>query len=371
MPRRKRKPRPRPQRPIAVSRPGAPPGTLLAPPGAHETTIRIIDYIGDELVEREAVTVADLRAHVESKSVSWIDVTGLANAELIGELGSLLGVSRLVLEDVINVGQRSKLENHETFACFISRLVRPGEHLELEQLSLLFGEGFVVTFQERPGDCFEPVRDRLRQGRKRIRGLGCDYLAYALIDALIDSYFPVVDGYRERLEDIEDQIAEGSDTDVMQRIHEIKRDLRALRRFVWPTTEAVHKLLDPELALVTNETREYLADCWDHARRMQDSIESNRELSTDLVDMHLSRLSHRMNEVMQVLTIFAAIFIPLTFVAGIYGMNFDPAVSPWNMPELGWVYGYPAALTLMGVMGVTLFLGFVRKGWIGGRKGDR
>jgi len=358
----------RPKRPVPFARPGSPPGTLVAPLGAHPTSIRIIDYVPDELLEREVTTVAQLREHVESESVSWIDVVGLGNADLISELGALLGVSQLVLEDVLNVGQRAKLENHESFAFFVTSIVHIEEdRLEVEQLSLLFGKGFVVTFQERPGDCFEPVRERLRQGRKRIRSLGCDYLAYALIDVLIDSCFPVVETYREQLEELDDQIAAGTATAPMDDLHVIKRDLRALRRFVWPTGEAVHKLLDPELALVSDETRVYFADCWDHTRRLQDSLDSNRELGTDLADVYLSHLSHRMNEIMKVLTIFAAIFIPLTFVAGIYGMNFDPAASRWNMPELGWAYGYPAALTVMAGIGIGLFLYFVRKGWIGGR----
>lgn len=364
MARQQRKSRPRPERPTGHPKIGTPPGTLIAPPGAHPTTVRVIDYVGDELVERDVSSVEELRAHVESDSVSWIDVVGLANVELVEELGEMLGVGRMVLEDVLNVSQRPKLEHHDTYAYFVSRFVRPGEGLQLEQLSLAFGKQFVVTFQEAPGDCFEAVRERLRQGRKRIRTLGCDYLAYALIDVVIDSYFPVVEGYREYLEEIEDEIVAGKQHGVMGRIHEAKRELRALRRVVWPTTEAVHALMDPELSLVEAETRVYLADCWDHARRLQDSIEGNRELSTDLVDVHLSQQGHRMNEVMKVLTIFAAIFIPLTFIAGIYGMNFDTA-SPWNMPELGWAYGYPAALGVMGVVGVALFLYFVRKGWIG------
>jgi len=349
-----------------VYRRGDSPGSLNAPPDAHPTQIKIIDYDGERLEEHVVEKFDELQRWVESDSVSWIDVVGLADAEEIGELGELLGLSRLVLEDVLHVGQRPKAETQEGQAFVVLRLVRQGEGMEMEQVSLAFGPRFVVTFQEQPGDCFDPVRDRLREGRKRIRSLGCDYLAYALIDALIDAYFPVAEAYRERLEELEDAVMDGTAGEVTERVHALRRDLRALRRILVPTGEAVHRLLDPELDLVAEATRPYLADCYDHARRLLDTIEAASELGKDLFDIYQANLSNRMNEIMKVLTVFAAIFIPLTFVAGFYGMNFDREASPWNMPELGWVYGYPAALGLMLAMAVGLFVYFVRKGWIGG-----
>jgi magnesium transporter len=362
---RKRHLLPRPKRPRAATLVGAPPGTVKAPANAHPTTVRVIDYSGEELTELEATDLSALREHLERNSVTWVDVVGLEDADRIAALGDLLGISRLVLEDVLNVGQRPRMEGGEESVFFVSRLVRFEQTLELEQLSLVFGERFVVTFQERPGDCFDAVRERLRAGRRRIRGNGPDYLAYALIDVMIDSCFPVEERCRESLEEIEDDIVLGAGRDAIGRIHAVKRNVRVLRRIVSATGEAVHGLLNPDVTLVSEPTRPYLADCWDHSRRLADALEADRELSNDLVDLHLAHQGQRLNEIMKVLTIFAALFIPLTFIAGIYGMNFDSAASRWNMPELGWAYGYPAALGAMALVAVALVLYFVRKGWIG------
>jgi magnesium transporter len=326
-----------------------------------------MDFTRAELLEADVASVTELKSLKEADSVTWINVVGLGSVEPIDELGQLFGVIPLVLEDILNVGQRPKFEDHGSFGFFLSYFVRAGSALDLEQLSVVFGRGFVVTFQEGPEDCFGAVRERIRSERHRIRNQGTAYLTYALVDALVDSIYPLVNDSRERLEEIEDLLFHASMKDADERLHGIRRKLRALRRVVEPTTDAIHQLLRPGLDLVSDDDRVYLADCWDHARRLLDMIDGNRSLANDLVDLHMSQLSNRLNEVMKVLTIFAAIFIPLTFIAGIYGMNFDPDASPWNMPELGWAYGYPAVIGSMVATAAALLYFFKRKGWIGSR----
>lgn len=358
----------RPNRTAAAPQIGAPPGTLVAPPGAQSITLRVIDYTTDELVERDIDSVAELEEYIERESTSWIDVVGLGDVERMRELGQLFGLSLVVLEDILSLGQGPKFEDHDDYGFVLAALPSGGERLEVEQISLVFGERFVVSFRERDSDCFEPVRERIVQGRKRIRTLGPDYLVYALLDVLVDSYYPVVKGNRMRLEEIEDRLSEGPFDEAVPSIHAIRRELRLLRRVLEPLTVALQRMLRPELDLVSQDTRIYLADCYENSRRQIESIDAHRELGNDLFDLHMSQLSHKLNEVMKVLTIFSALFIPLTFVAGIYGMNFDPAASPWNMPELGWAYGYPTALGAMLLLGGGLIVYFARKGWIGGSR---
>jgi magnesium transporter len=239
-----------------------------------------------------------------------------------------------------------------------------------EQISMFLGERVLLTFQERPGDCFDPVRTRLRAARGQIRNRQIDYLAYTLLDAVIDGYFPVLEGLGERLEDLEDRvIAAPADLEVA-RIHEIRRELLTIRRAVWPQREMVNALTRESSHYVTDQTRPYLRDCYDHTIQLMDIIETYREIATGLVDVYLSSVSTRLNEVMKVLTIIATIFIPLSFITGLYGMNFDTAASPWNMPELAWYWGYPMALGLMAVVAAGLLYYFYRKGWLIDRGND-
>jgi len=358
----------RPNRAAAAPQIGAPPGTLVAPSGARATTLRVIDYNTDELVERDIETVAELKLYLERESTSWIDVVGLGDVSHIREIGELFGLSSVVMEDILTLGQAPKFEDHDSYGFVLADLPSGEGRLEVEQISLVFGERFVVSFREHESDCFEPVRERISQGRKRIRTLGSDYLVYALLDVLVDSFYPVVKGNRMRLEEIEDRLSEGPFDEAVPAIHAIRRELRLLRRVLEPLTVALQRMLRPELELISKDTRIYLADCWENSRRQLESIDAHRELGNDLFDLHMSQLSHKLNEVMKVLTIFSALFIPLTFVAGIYGMNFDPDASRWNMPELSWAYGYPAAIAVMLSLAIGLLIYFVRKGWIGGSR---
>jgi magnesium transporter len=338
----------------------------VADPEAPPPVIRILAYGPGDMVEQEIGEPQRVRDFLDKWPVLWVDVEGLGDAETIRTLGELFGLHRLALEDVINVHQRPKIEQYGNYCFVVTRMVRLGEHLETEQLSLFLGKNFVLTFQEgRPGDCLDLIRERIRQKRGRIREAGLDYLVYALLDAIVDCYFPILEEYGERLEAFEDEILSRPYGDTVARIHEIKRHLLTLRRAVWPQRETFNSLLREETPFVTHETRLYLRDCYDHVTQLIDLIETYRELGADLIDVYLSSISNRTNEIMRVLTVISTIFIPLTFIAGVYGMNFNPSASPWNMPELNWFWGYPLSLALMAAVALGQLIFFRRRGWLG------
>jgi magnesium transporter len=267
------------------------------------------------------------------------------------------------MEDVVNVDQRPKVESYGDIAYIVSSNVSPNAEQSIEQISLFLGKDFVLTFQEREGDCLDPVRQRLRKGSPRIRGSGSDYLAYAILDTVIDHYFPLLETYGERLEEIHEQIAEQPTPEVLEQIHAIRSDLTAIRRVLWPMRDVMNVLVRDGLPQLAEDTRPYLRDCYDHVVSLIDLLQSGRESAAGLMEFYASSIGNRMNEVMKVLTVFAALFIPLTFVAGLYGMNFNPETSPLNMPELNWYWGYPFAWALMILIGVVMLLFFWRKGF--------
>jgi len=345
--------------------PGSPPGTLVAPPELVSPVVHVMVYDRERLEER-TLAAGDGLAPAAGQ-VMWIDVQGLGDLELMRRLGERFGLHPLVLADLVHVNQRAKVEAYEDHLFVVLRMVHQDDRLWTEQLSLILGEGFVLTFQERTGDCFDPVRARLRRAQGRLRGAGADYLAYALLDALIDSYFPVLEHQGELLEEMERAVVEAPAAGHISRIRGFKRDLLELRRALWPLREAMAHLLHDDIALIGADTRLFLRDCADHVFQLMDMVEIDREVASGLIDLHLSSLSMRMNEIMKVLTIIATIFIPLGFIAGVYGMNFDPEVSPFNMPELHWYLGYPFALALMLALAAGLLAYFWRKGWLGGR----
>ncbi|MDB5386274.1 MAG: magnesium and cobalt transport protein CorA, partial [Planctomycetaceae bacterium] len=272
---------------------------------------------------------------------------------------------------VINVHQRAKLEHYSEHQFLVFHQIEMTDKLLTEQISLFLGKDFVITFQEEPGDCLEPVRERIRNGVGMIRSLGPDYLAYAILDASVDHYFPVLEHFGEQLDDLEQQIISSPETTTMNEIHEIKRQLLTLRRKIWPLRDALNTLVRDPVPQVTEMTRIYLRDCYDHVMRIIDLLEMYRELGSDLLEFQLSSVSYKINEVMRVLTVIATIFIPLTFIAGVYGMNFDPSVSPWNMPELKWYFGYPLAMGLMGAVALGSLYFFYQQGWLGRPRGRR
>lgn len=352
--------------------PGAVPGTITVDPEAPKPVIAIMAYGPDGLVEQHIESPHEIAAYLQEWPVVWINVDGLGDKEVIQQLGTLFELHRLALEDVVNVHQRPKIEEYDDQLFFVARMVYQNEGIETEQLSMFLGAGFVLTFQERAGgDCFTPVRDRLRKGAGRIRAGSADFLAYCLIDALVDAYFPIIEIYGDYLENLEDEVLESPTRKTVNDIHRARRDLLLLRRAIWPLREAINAILRDRCAIFSPETRIYLRDCYDHTIQILDLVEAYRELVSDLMDVYLSSLSARMNEVMKVLTVIATIFIPMTFIASIYGMNFDPEISPWNMPELEWYFGYPFAMGLMLAAFVIQIYYFWRKGWFGSTLEER
>lgn len=357
------------KRPFQHPPPGSPPGTLLADTTLPPPTIRVMSFSPTELEESAITDVASIRQLIESHSVTWIDVDGLGDARAITALGELIGLHKLSLEDVVHLHQRPKVEDFGDYLFMVCRMPHNHDCLDTEQVSLCLGRKFVVTFQERnrPGDVFEGVRQRVRQRDSRIRTFGADYLAYALLDSVIDSYFPILERYGEMLDRIEDRAMDRPRPETVQRIHQIKRELIAARRSVWPMREMLGSALRDPNPLIGSETRVYLRDCYDHIVQIIDLVETYRDLASGLMELYLSVVSNRLNEIMKVLTIISTIFIPLTFIAGLYGMNFDTS-SRWNMPELRWRFGYPAVLLAMLLIAGAMMLSFRRRGWLGGRK---
>ncbi|MEK7703525.1 MAG: magnesium/cobalt transporter CorA, partial [Myxococcota bacterium] len=299
--------------------------------------------------------------------VLWLDVVGLGDAELVLELGSLFALHSLALEDAVNVHQRPKAEDYGDSVYVVLRMPSLVGSLDLEQVSFFLGTDFVITLQQHAGDLFGPVRERIRHDKGRVRQHGADYLAYALIDAIVDHYFPILEQYGERLDTLEERILARPEPASVSEVHAIRHELYALRRALWPTRDALAELGRTEATAISHETQLFLRDCHDHAVQLIDMVEACRELAASLMDLYLSGLSQRMNEVMKVLTLIATIFMPLAFVAGLYGMNFDPAASPWNMPELRWPFGYAFALALMASIAGGMLGYFRRKGWLGDR----
>lgn len=345
--------------------PGSAPGTLIAHPSATQPVIDVIGYGDESIEEREITDVHELKSLVGKAPVTWVNVNGLGNVDVIRKLGEIFGLHRLTLEDVINVHQRPKVEVFSDHTFIVTRMIDRDRSPETEQVSMILGDGFLLTFQERRGDCFDLVRERIRRHRGIIRESKADYLAYALLDAVIDGYFPVLESFGERVEELENAVTADPRSVQAGDIHNLKRDLLLLRRAIWPQREMINGLTRSTSPFVSDQTEVYLRDCYDHAIQLMDILEIYREVASGLVDVYLSSLSARMNEVMKVLTIIATIFIPLSFIASVYGMNFDRSVSPWNMPELSWYLGYPFALGLMAVLAGGLLYHFRRKGWIG------
>lgn len=340
------------------------PGTLIEPEGARPPVIDIIAFDAERVVERSAVSVDDAAALAGQFPVVWIDVAGLGDAELIRRLGETFDLHPLALEDVLNTHHRPKVEEYDNNVFVVTRMASiEQDRLVMEQVSLFLGERFVISFQEHTGDCLDPVRARIRRPGRRNRLINTDYLAYALIDAIVDGYFPVLEHFDGRLNRLEDAIIEHPEGDVVSDTHELKRDFQHLRHGIWPLRESLRRLAEHS-ALVREDTRPFLRDCQDHVIQIIDILETFTERAAALTELYLSSLSFRMNEIMKVLTIIATVFIPLSFVAGVYGMNFDRAASPLNMPELGWYFGYPFALVLMAAVALALIVYFVRRGWI-------
>ena len=318
-------------------------------------------YGPDGYVEQE-IGVDEVEEHLGTWPVVWINVDGLGDESTLSRLGEIFSLHRLALEDVVNLGQRAKVEAYEEDLFIVARA--PGTDLSSgEQVTMFLGADFVLSFQERAGDNFDGIRERVRHGKGKIRKSGPDYLVYALVDAVIDSYFPVLEGISEALEVVEQEVLGSPDQRTVSHVYAIKRRLLDLRRRITPHREALNSLIRDPGDKIGDETALYFRDTYDHTMRIAEMVDSQRDLCSDLMATYLSVASNRMNEVMKVLSIIGTIFIPLGFIAGVYGMNFDPEASAFNMPELGWYLGYPFALILMGTTALGLLIYFWKKGW--------
>lgn len=340
---------------------GLPPGTLVLI-GDHRNepvTIELIDYSGDSFHENEVVDVQSLAESLKTSTVSWVNINGIHNTDAIEAIGKMYDIHKLVLEDILNTDHRPKVEPFEDYVFFTMKMMWYNEEdqLEKEQISIIFGKPYVLCFQERKGDIFDPIRERIRTDSGLIRKRGADYLVYRLIDSVVDNYFIIIEKIEEKVEDLEDAIAADTDEDHTRTIQYMKREIITLKRALLPLREAVSGLEKGVTDLVHPSNEKYFRDVYDHLIQIADNLESNREVLSGLMDMQMANMSNRMNQVMKVLTVIASLFIPLTFIAGIYGMNFD------NMPELHFKYGYFAAWGLMIAVFIGMLLFFKSKKW--------
>lgn len=341
---------------------GARPGTLVVAEGAVEPRVSYFDYTEKTLEQHDVEDIDSLGEILVRDSVTWVDVQGLGDGHVLRRIGKVFSIHDLVLEDIVNVPQRPKVDSHDEQCLIITRMMREhGGELDREQVSILIGPNYVITFQERYGDVFDPVRERLRRGKGPIRRSGPDYLAFAIFATIVDGYFPVLEQIGGRLEVLEDDVFVDPSPEVLRRVNDEKNLLSVLRRLLWPIRDVAAKLARDENDRIADATRPYFRDTNDSALQAVEIVEAYREFVAGLMNTYLSAAGNRMNEIMKVLTVMASIFIPLTFLAGIYGMNFE------QMPELKWPWAYPALLVVMAVTVVAMLVWFRRMGWIGSR----
>jgi magnesium transporter len=346
-----------------VKKTGLPPGTpvFVGDKKAEEARITILDYDETRFQEREVKQIEECFPFKNTPSVTWINIDGVHDVGLIQKLGKNFDLHPLIIEDIVNTQQRPKMEESESYIYVVLKMLYIDDaknETQVEQVSLVFGKNFVISFQEREGDIFENIRERIRNGKGRIRKMGADYLAYALIDAVIDHYFIILEKDGEKIEELEDKVISEPKPETLLEIHRLKSEMIFLRRSVWPLRELVSSLERGESPMIHKSTRIYLRDVYDHTIQVIDTLETYRDMLSGMHDTYLSSISNRMNEVMKVLTIIATIFIPLTFIAGIYGMNFD------FMPELKWRWAYFGVWGVILVVAITMVIYFKRKKWL-------
>jgi magnesium transporter len=343
---------------------GLPPGSLvhIGEKKAERTRITIIDYDAETFREKEAKSVEECFSFKETATVTWINIDGVHDSELVGKLGTHFGVHPLILEDIMTTAQRPKMEDMGEYIYVVLRMLsseKGKDGVVSEQVSLILGSNFVISFQESPGgDVFDPVRDRIRTGKGRLRKQGPDYLAYALLDAIVDNYFLVLEKLGERVEGLEEELITEPGQETLHEMHALKREMIYVRRSVWPLREVVSGLERVESPLIKQSTGIFLRDVYDHTIQVIDTVETYRDMLSGMLDIYLSSVSNRMNQVMKVLTIIATIFIPLTFIAGVYGMNFK------FMPEIEWRWGYFVVVGIMLAIGLLMVIFFKRKRWM-------
>ena len=344
-------------------RAGLSPGTLVhdGDKKVEKAKITIIDFDATQFQEKEVDTVEECFPFRDTPTVTWINIDGLHEVGIIEKIGKHFSIHPLILEDILHTGQRPKMEDFEDYIFLVVKMFyydEKDDEIKMEQVSLLLGSNFVISFQEREGDIFNPIRERIRNHKGRIRMMKADYLGYALLDTIVDNYFIILEKVGENIENMEEELVTRPTPETLQTIHNLKRELIVLRKSIWPLREVVNSLERGESPLINEATGVYLRDVYDHTIQVIDTIETFRDMVSGMLDIYLSSISNKMNEVMKVLTIIATIFIPLTFLAGIYGMNFR------YMPELDWHWGYPLLWGIMIALGIVMLVYFRRKKWL-------
>jgi magnesium transporter len=345
------------------SKAGLPPGTLVHVGEKKVESVRItfIDYDKENFQEKQAQNIEECLKFKDTVTVSWINIDGLHDIELLEKLGRGFDLHSLILEDILSTGQRPKFEDYEKHIFIVLKMLsfnQESQSVETEQVSLILGPNYVISFQERIGDVFEPIRERIRNAKGRIRKMGPDYLAYSLLDAVVDNYFIILERFGEKIESMEEEVIGDPTEKTVQQIHSLKREMIFMRKSIWPLRELIGGIQKSESSLINEATEIYIRDVYDHTIQIIDTIESYRDIVSGMLDIYLSSISNKMNAVMKVLTIIATLFIPLTFVAGIYGMNFE------YMPELKVRWAYGAVWLVMITIAVIMLFYFRRKKWL-------
>lgn len=341
--------------------PGAPPGTLVYSGEARTEQVKItlIEYNEHELIDKDFFDIDECMIHVKPNMVKWINVDGIHNVELIEKVGKLFDIHPLTLEDIVHASQRPKFEDYDDYVVSVMKMLYYDSELHSEQVTIILRENTVISFQEvHGGDAFDLIRNRIRQGKGRIRKMQADYLYYALHDAVVDCYFNIMEKIGDRIELLEDELIENPAQTTLNQLHHMKREMIFLRKVVWPVRELISNIMRSESKLITEATEIYFRDVHDHAIRIIDAVETSRDLLSSMMDIYLSSVSNRMNEIMKVLTIISTIFIPVTFIAGVYGMNFR------FMPELESPWAYAAVwVVMLSIMGSLVYY-FRKKKWL-------
>lgn len=342
---------------------GLPPGSIvhIGNKRAEKTKITIVDYNEEQFQEKEVKTVKECCPYKEKPTITWINIDGVHEEKIIEELGKIYNFHPLILEDIVDTDQRPKIKDFGDYIFIILKMHyydKENNEIKIEQVSLIFGKNYVISFQEREGDVFDSIRERIRNNIGRIRKARADYLIYALMDAIIDNYFTILEKLGEETEDLEAKVIKDPVPANLQIIYKLKSELIFLRKSVWPLREVISILEKGESVLIDKSTNIYLRDIYGHTIQVMDTVETLRDVISGTLDVYLSSVSNKMNEIMKVLTIIATIFIPLTFIAGVYGMNFQ------YMPELKWVWAYPLILSVMLIIGIVMVIFFKRRKWM-------
>lgn len=342
---------------------GVPPGTLVHVGELHngKVSISLVDYDQRRLLEKENPPLQDCLSSMNDATVTWIHVGGVHEPDVIAAIGKQLKLHPLMMEDILNTGQRPKLDDYRDYIYIVARALRFNEdkkEIEDEQVSIVLGKHFVISFSERSQNMFTPIRDRIRKEQSRFRASGPDYLAYAILDQIVDHYFVILEKVDDELESLDTALMNNPNHQILGKIQHAKREMTLLRKWIWPMREVMSNFMRIDSPLITNNTKLYARDVHDHAMYAIETIEGFRDIVSGMIDIYLTTISQRLNEIIKVLTIVATIFVPLTFISSLYGMNFD------HMPELHWHFGYPYALALMALSALGMLYFFRKKKWI-------